>query len=327
MIPLDVKNKKILAELDKNSRQSYQKIGKNIRLSTDAVFYRIKRLEKEKIIEQYQTLIDVGKLGYISFRIFFKLQNTTSPIEAAIIEFLKKQKMIVWMATVEGYWDVNTWILCKEISELEMFWKEFNARFLNYVADKRLAIFTEIDYFERAYFLTNKTNTVKMSNNASTRFVTVPSHPTIDSMDMKILELLNMNARKPCLEIATIVGLSPKQVSARIKKLKINNVIVGYRTMFNLSLIGYEHYHLSIKIKDLTREKDRSFRQFCFHYPNIIYINYSIGGPDFEIDLEVESVEKLRIIVQEIKNKFSSIIQDYEVLHYLKQHKYSFLPT
>lgn len=320
MLKIDTKDKKILRELDRNSRQSYQDIGKKIRLSKDSVFYRMKRLEKEKIIEQYQTLIDVGKLGYISFRVFLKTQNTTSKIEKDIIQFLKKQKIVVWMVSVEGYWNINTWILCKEVSELDAFWKDFNARYLNYIADKRLSIFTEIDYFERVYLLENK------NEKPPIRFVTTPISSLADSTDIKILEILNMNARKPFLEIAELVGLSPKQVSTRIKKLEANNVIVGYKTMLNLEKIGYKHYHINFKVKNLTDDKEHAFKEFCFIHPNIIYENYSICGPDLEIDVEVESIEELRVIIQEIKDKFSSIIQDYEILHYLKQHKYIFLP-
>lgn len=50
-------------------------------------------------------------------------------------------------------------------------------------------------------------------------------------------------------------------------------------------------------------------------------------GPDLEIDIEVESVEKLREIIQEIKDRFSPIIQEYEILHYIRQHKYIYMPA
>jgi len=76
MIKLDLKDKKLLYQLDINSRQSYKEIGKKIGLSKDAVSYRIKQLQEEGIIRQFHTVIDVGKLGLISFRLYLKFQNT-----------------------------------------------------------------------------------------------------------------------------------------------------------------------------------------------------------------------------------------------------------
>ena len=49
MYKLDKKDKDILYELDLNSRQSFNQIGRKIKLSKEVVQYRIKQLEKVKI--------------------------------------------------------------------------------------------------------------------------------------------------------------------------------------------------------------------------------------------------------------------------------------
>lgn len=321
MVKLDLKDRKILFELDTNSRQSYQEIANNVGLSKDSVFYRIKRLEREGIIQRYQTLIDVGKLGYTSFRIFYKLQNTTPEKEEEILNYLKNHRIVVWMASVEGYWAINTWILCKEISELEAFWKDFTFKYINHLADKQLSVFTDITYFSRAYFLPDKKNEI------SIKFVTAPKKTEVDKTDIKILQILNLNARISLLEISEKIGLSAKQISARIRSLEERKIIIGYRTMFDLQKLGYLYYRLHIKVKNLTKERENTFRQFAFIHPNIIYDHYSICGPDLEIDIQVESIEKLRSIINELKDKFSDIIQGYDVLQYLKEYKYVYMPA
>ena len=320
MAELDLKDRKILLELDANSRQPYQEIAGKVRLSKDAVFYRIKRLEGLGVIQRYQTIIDVGKLGYISFRIFYKFQNATSKIEGEIVEFLKKQNIVVWMATIEGYWDINTWILCREVTELEDVWRGFASRYLNYIADTRLYIFTDITYYSRAYLVEGKQNSIAI------KFVSTPRKVEADETDVEILRVLNLNARIPVIEISKKVGLSAKQVSARIKRMENTGIIVGYRTMFDLQKLGYLYYKLIIKVKNLTPEKRRAFRQFAFSHPNIIYDHASICGPELELDIQVESVEKFRELVQNVKDRFSDIIQEHEVWHYLKEHKYIYMP-
>ena len=62
---IDLKDRKILYELDKNARISYAQLGKKIGLSTEVVYYRVKKLEDMKILTQYQTAANYSKLGLI----------------------------------------------------------------------------------------------------------------------------------------------------------------------------------------------------------------------------------------------------------------------
>ena len=77
-VKLDLKDKKILWELDKDSRQPLSKIAKNVRLSKEAVYYRIKNLEKRKIIAEEWSM-DVARpktihLEYLELEAPFRQQ-------------------------------------------------------------------------------------------------------------------------------------------------------------------------------------------------------------------------------------------------------------
>src|SRR3989344_4558251 len=77
---LDAKDRKILYELDINSRQASSKIAKKVGLSKQVVNFRIKRLIKEKLISFFYTVIDISKLGFAVHKIFLRLQNIDSEI-------------------------------------------------------------------------------------------------------------------------------------------------------------------------------------------------------------------------------------------------------
>ena len=62
MVELDLLDKKILFELDLNSRQSNQEIARKVRSSKEVVSYRIKKLEENKVIFKYLTILDPAKL-------------------------------------------------------------------------------------------------------------------------------------------------------------------------------------------------------------------------------------------------------------------------
>ena len=93
-IKLDLKDKKILEQLDLNSRQSNSQIAKKVGLSKDAIGYRIKNLEKNQIILGHYSLLNIARLGYITYKLMFTFQNTTSEIEKEIIGNLKQNSKI-----------------------------------------------------------------------------------------------------------------------------------------------------------------------------------------------------------------------------------------
>ena len=57
-VKLDAKDKKILEQLQKNSRQTIAEIAKNTKLPRDVVVYRIKKLEQNKVIRAHHTLLN-----------------------------------------------------------------------------------------------------------------------------------------------------------------------------------------------------------------------------------------------------------------------------
>ena len=61
-----------------------------------------------------------------------------------------------------------------------------------------------------------------------------------DSLDIKILQMLSNNARKPFLEIARETHISGAAIHQRIQKLTAAGVIMGFRTEIAPSSIGYQ---------------------------------------------------------------------------------------
>ena len=84
---LDLKDRKILYQLDLNCRQSNTQIGKKVGLRKDIVSYRINRMEEKGVITGYWTDIDSFKLGYDVYRIYIKFQNATTDIKNEIIQY------------------------------------------------------------------------------------------------------------------------------------------------------------------------------------------------------------------------------------------------
>lgn len=60
----------------------------------------------------------------------------------------------------------------------------------------------------------------------------------IDEMDVRIVEILQQNARTPNAEIARQVGMAPSAILERIRKLEERGVIQGYSARINPEAYG-----------------------------------------------------------------------------------------
>lgn len=318
---LDKKDKKLLYEIDLNSRQSINSLARKIRLSKTATAHRLNQLQEKGIIKQFHTILDVGKLGYISFRLYLKLSNTSPEKEQEIIDFLKNKECVTWIVSIEGDYDIGALILVKNVSEMNLLWKEILKKYSNYIDERLLTIMTKVSYFSRAYLLDSSKNSYEII------FVTEPTKEEyLDERDNKILSLITSNSRIPIIEIASKTKMTSKTVIERIRSLEKRKVIIGYKTVFDLEKLGYEYYKVHFKLNNITKEKEDNFRLFVKTHPNIIYDDEVLGGDDFEIEVQVQNTGTLRKILEDIKTSFSSILKEYKIMQFYKEHKYVLLP-
>ena len=320
MINLDLKDRKILYELDLNSRQTYNEIAKKVGLSKDSVAYRIEALKNAGIIKQFHAVIDSGKLGLISFRLYLKFQSLTPEKEAEIIHYLKNKKIVTWLVSIEGEYDLGMWVLAQSIKEMNAFWKELLEKYTNQIEKRWLTIFTHVSYFPRTYLLE------KENNDKEFVFITEPQESDLDQTDLEILRLIATNARIPTIEIANKLSITPKTVSSRLQLLEKMSVIVGYRTLFDLEKLGYQYFKVHFNLHDVTQKREKTFRAFIKQHPNIIYDNEVLGGDDIEIEVQVHDLVQLRAILSEVKHLFSDLIKEYRYFLFYKEHKFVFMP-
>ena len=66
-------------------------------------------------------------------------------------------------------------------------------------------------------------------------------------------------------------------------------------------------------------------RTFSLTSQEIILLQF-LSGYDIEIEVQIENENKLRELIEEIRERFSNIIKDYEILHYYKEHRLRFFP-
>jgi len=139
---IDEDEKKIIAELQKNSKESIDKIAKRCGFSRQKVWRVIKRLEKNKTIWGYNVVVDDEKLNQKSYIMLIKRSSkpigdfTDKLIEDFKEECTKKLGInVCYNCYLHGHFD---WMVCfsaKDIKVAKKFSESINASYSEFISE------------------------------------------------------------------------------------------------------------------------------------------------------------------------------------------------
>ncbi|MBI2662151.1 Lrp/AsnC family transcriptional regulator [Candidatus Woesearchaeota archaeon] len=316
---LDLKDKKILYELDLNSRATLNEIAKKVGLSKQVVDYHLKNLIKESAIKQFYTVINFSKLGYTQYKLYLKFQNVNVEKEKEIINYWTQNKNSVWVASCRGRWDLATSILARDINDFGEILSNFINQYGLFVLEKDVLITQISPIFTKAY-LTEKKEKKKFTYGGKIE------HYELDDIDIKILKILSINARLTILEMIDKLNLTRDIINYRMKKLTKDNILSQYRISINLEKINYRLNKIIMRLRSLTPEKEKQLITYVASHPHGMQYLKLIGSWDVELEFEVKDDEQLHEILLEIRNQFSEIIRDYDTLLIRQEHKLNYYP-
>lgn len=301
IVKIDLYDKKILYELDKKSNIGLNKLAKKIRKSKQFVLYRMKRLEDEGIITNYTAIVDMSKLGYFTFRVYFKFQKMTEEDKKMMVEFIRKEKQIWSITIMHGKWDIALFLGVKKISEFHKIWEDIMSIYKKNISRYNVAVYAPIYNFNRKFFLEKEEESL-------TRVYGDGAKEDIDKLDWEIIEKYANNVRQSSSEIAKKLEITADTVRSRIKKLEARNIICGYKIGLDLNKLGYISYRVDLQLNSTSKNKE--LFEFCRIHKNIYQVNKSIGGSDFEIEVIVKDINRLFKLIDEIKTKFKDVVND-----------------
>lgn len=304
-IPLDAKDRKLLAVLDLDARLGTTALGKKIRLSQEGTHYRMQRLEEKGIIRGYSTLLNFAKIGYTGYGVYARFHNVTSEQKKFIIDELKGQDHIYWIAEFGGKYDVAFAIMARNIIEFNELCTDIMSRHSEHLKDTTVAARVELVQFPRKYLLENH-------NKIFPRFGTAIENIELDDLDREILGILAADARMPALQIAQQIERPVSTVSNRIKALENKGVIQGYSSLIDCSAFRYQGFQLFIQAQNLTKDSKRKLYGYCKENENIIFYIETVGKWNFEIIYEVASQKEFQELLIDIRSRFADIIRDVE---------------
>ena len=122
----------------------------------------------------------------------------------------------------------------------------------------------------------------------------------MDNIDIRILNMLQENARIPLKNIAEKVFLSSPAVSTRIENLEKQGIIKGYNATINKESLGF-HITAFINLQmDPTRKGE--FYPFVQDVPNVIECNCVTGEFSMLLKVSFPSTIDLDVFIGKLQH-------------------------
>jgi DNA-binding Lrp family transcriptional regulator len=318
MEKLDLKDRKILYELDIDSRQSFSQLGKKVGLHKDVVAYRVKKLKEKGIIKNFYTEINEYSLGCSGVKFYFNFQFVTPEIKQEIIDYLVKNQYTTTVHSAEGQYDLV--VIC-EVGNIPNFYNIWNGvinRYKDFFSNQILCIHNLRADYKKTFLLDEKTDGNK--DRLIRLISSVDKKVEIDGLDKKILDLLAHNSRIPTLEMAEKLKSTVTTINSRIKRLVKTSVIQIYTINIDWPKIGYQLYKADIVLKD--SEKKQQIVEYIENNPNLTARYASLGYVDLELVFILNNANQLHQIMEDLSSKFPDTIKNYKYFSITKTHKY-----
>ena len=309
---LDLVDRKILLELDKDCRVSDNQIARVVGKSREAVRYRIKQLEEKGIIDGYLTTINPNKFGYHLFKIFLQVENIETERQK-LVSYLKTNERVYWMGLAEGNWDMIFATYAKNQIEFYDIKNDILTKFNHIIIKMATGELVDVKQYLKNFLLPEKYKSTKEWDKTVT-WGGVTENYELDALDKNLIKILSNDARIPIVTLAQKTKSTVPIIRSRIAQLERANIIQAYRIALDLNKLGLEFFKAIIYLKQIPEERKMMFNEYIKNHPKIVYYIRTFTPWEIELEFVVENYLEFNEIIGEIRSQFADIIKNYELV-------------
>jgi len=312
---LDKKDRAIIAELTANARQPMTSIAKKVLLSRKSVEYRIRQMEQKSIITGTRTMIDIKRLGYQAYHSFIMLHSNED--EKLLSERATKSKFVNAVISYSGKYALEISITARSPEEFITLYKELTSG-MNIHEDMTLLLLSTV----KSSVLPYKSLPGKASQKHVSK-INIKEYRA-DKKDIELLKSLSKDATTSSIALAEKLKISKDTVAYRIKSLVSSGYIVDFRPVVNFSALGYTIHSIIIKVNN-SQARSAQFESYLKESERVLWATKTFGYYDYIIYAITEDISELHALINDIKDRFNSMISGYELLFAYAEMKYEFM--
>ena len=123
----------------------------------------------------------------------------------------------------------------------------------------------------------------------------------IDAMDRKILGALHRDGRMSMAELSATVGLSKTPCQLRVKRLREQGFIRGFRAVLDLGKLGLDHIaFVEVTLTDTRESALRAFNDAVSAVSEIEECHMIAGAFDYLLKVRTSDIKAYRAVLGEV---------------------------
>jgi|SRR5688500_13217292 Lrp/AsnC family leucine-responsive transcriptional regulator len=119
----------------------------------------------------------------------------------------------------------------------------------------------------------------------------------VDQLDLRILEILQTNARETQAEIARDVGLAPSAVLERVRKLEARGVIRGYCALVDPKALALPMLAF-VAVRSDEVASDDHVAQALAETPEVLEVHHVAGDDCYLVKVRAKDAEQLGVLLR-----------------------------
>ena len=148
------------------------------------------------------------------------------------------------------------------------------------------------------------------------------THPQIDRIDRRILDVLQRQGRLPMTELAQEVGLSTSPVTERVRRMERAGIITGYQARVDPAALGRPLLvFVELTLSSKSGELFEKLRAELLHEPRVLECHLVSGRFDYLIKARLSAMSEYRELLAQILKKIPVPAQSnsYVVMEEIKE--------
>jgi DNA-binding Lrp family transcriptional regulator len=320
---VDETDRRLIFLLDHDSRATLTELAPKLKISREAVNYRIRRLVRSGVIKSFIAKLNYRKLGLVNYNIYVKLSNLKAEKRRQLVEELARRKSVTWIASLGGRFDFAIEITANSIEDFDRHFTEIFRSHADKIGNYQVQVATRIFQciFPKKYLWP-----AGAEKKAEAPADAAEKPDELDVVDEKIVSVLAADARIPLVELSRRIREPPTTVSFRLRQLERRKIIVGYTSLSQLEAFGYQRFKALISVRNFSKAEEKKMLGFCSAHPNVYYFTKTLGSWNYEIEADVKTPQEYQQFLIDFRSKFGDVIHDIESLSIFEEHKFSYWP-
>jgi DNA-binding transcriptional ArsR family regulator len=208
-------------------------------------------------------MIDVYRLGWTRYQVFFASAVRTARDKSKLLSFLIDSPRVSFVGEMGGDFDYEVLFLGKHSNEVTDLLEECTRRCGEFAVSKSVIIHQSVSFFPRKYLATKPMSPEEMS------FVQGGNDSAeLSDLDQHLLEVLTRRPDVTKREMAALTGKSPPTVDKHISRLEEAGILRGSIFSVDAGQFGGQYFVLMVHARGFDSQFGTQLHTFVARHPH-----------------------------------------------------------